>query len=186
MPNPSIPVRQSADMKLDRYARDAREWRNGAAINYAASKVLFATDDPFMLFPAATLGHHALEMYLKCASIVSGMTVFNPADSDKLDAGIVLKREDCAWGHDLVKLAKQLAERNANLDLTATLDFPRLVIKEPLTIQEGLAIFVPFFTELRYPQESKECDGLGKEHLWLLDALVCELRHARFKWNQFP
>jgi hypothetical protein len=171
-------------MQLDKYARDSREWRNAAAINYSASRALFATDDPFMLFPAVTLGHHALEMYLKCAMIVSGMTVFNPNDISKLDAGIVLKPENCAWGHKLVALAKRLAERNPNFDLEVVLEFPRYVIKEPLTLEEGLEIFDPFFTELRYPQEVKKVNDLGLEHKWLLDALVGELRHARFKWNQ--
>jgi hypothetical protein len=42
------------------------------------SKTLFETGDPFLLFPAATLGHHALEMYLKAAPISNGRTVFNP------------------------------------------------------------------------------------------------------------
>jgi len=171
-------------MKLDKYARDAVAWRNWAAMNYGASKVLFNTEDLFKYFAAATLGHHALETYLKCALIVSGMSVFNPSEIGKLDAGIMLTREDCAWGHDLVKLGKQLAERNPNFILDRPVDFPRVVIKNPLTIEEGLAIFVPFFTELRYPQELKHMEDLSIEHRWLLDALVKELRHGRFKWGQ--
>jgi hypothetical protein len=47
-----------------------------------------------------------------------------------------------------------------------------------------LAIFDPFFTELRYPGEMKLCDGIGEEHLFLLHALVMEMRHARFQWNR--
>jgi hypothetical protein len=174
-------------MQLDKYARDYREWRNAAAINYAASKALFETEDPFMFFPAATLGHHAsLEMYLKSALIVHRMTIFNPKDPPRLDPSIGLKRHECAWGHDLVKLAQRLAERNRDFDVTTVLDFPRLAIKVPLTIEKGLEIFGPFFTELRYPQELKNVEGLGFEHKWLLDALIAELRHARFKWNQEP
>jgi hypothetical protein len=57
-------------------------------------------------------------------------------------------------------------------------------MEEPMTIKEGLAVFDPFFTELRYPQEMKNCDGLGEDHKYLLDALVAELRHARFQWNR--
>jgi hypothetical protein len=35
---------------------------------------LFSTRNPFMYFAAATLGHHALEMFLKAALIATGMT----------------------------------------------------------------------------------------------------------------
>lgn len=52
-----------------------------------------------------------------------------------------------------------------------------------MTIKEGLGVFDPFFSELRYPQEMKNCDGLGGEHKELLDALVAELRPKRFQWN---
>jgi hypothetical protein len=52
-------------MKLDRYARDYALWRDSASITYTAATTLFDTGDPFLMFPAATLGHHALEMYLK-------------------------------------------------------------------------------------------------------------------------
>ena len=128
-------------MQLDKYARDYREWRNAAAINYAASKALFETKDPFMFFPAATLGHHALEMYLKSALIVHRMAIFNPKDLPRLDPSIGLKRDDCAWGHDLVKLAKRLAERNRDFDVTTVLDFPAPRDKGPLDLEQGLEIF---------------------------------------------
>jgi HEPN domain-containing protein len=65
-------------LKLDKYARDAALWRDWAAINYSAAKTLFESGDAFLLLPAATLGHHALEMYLKSALIAHGMTVFDP------------------------------------------------------------------------------------------------------------
>jgi hypothetical protein len=171
-------------MKLDRYARDYALWRDSASINYTAAKTLFETADPFLLFPAATLGHHALEMYLKAGLIANGMTVFNPNDLRKLDAGITLSAPDCAWGHNLVALAETLAQRNRAFDLSKELAVVGyLTMKEPMMVKEGLAIFDPFFSELRYPQEMKNCDGLGGEHKELLDALVVELRHARFTWN---
>jgi hypothetical protein len=103
-------------MKLDNYARDFGLWRDWAAINYAAAKTLFATGDPFLFFPAATLGHHALEMYLKSAMIANGLTVFNQRELKSLDAGVNLAEADCAWGHNLVKLAETLSQRNAAFD----------------------------------------------------------------------
>jgi hypothetical protein len=59
-------------MNIDKYATDARAWRDWAKINYVASKQLFASGNPFLYFPAATLGHHALEMYLKAPSSARG------------------------------------------------------------------------------------------------------------------
>jgi hypothetical protein len=59
-----------------------------------------------------------------------------------------------------------------------------VVLKEPMTIEEGLNIFDPFFSELRYPQEMTAVDNLGREHERLLSSLVSELRHARFQWNK--
>src|SRR5271170_5476357 len=104
-------------MKLDNYARDFALWRDMAAINYRAAKTLFKTGDPFLLFPAATLGHHALEMYLKSALIANGMTIFDPKKVKLLEAGVNLVAADCAWGHVLVRLAEQLAQRNRSFDL---------------------------------------------------------------------
>lgn len=166
---------------IDKYARDYALWLDSAAINCSAATTLFDTGDPFLMFPAATLGHHALEMYLKAALIANGMTVFNPRDLKNLDSSVSLSESDCAWGHNLVKLAETLALRNAAFDSSKQLAVVGYVtIKEPLTIKEGLAIFDPFFSELRYPHEMKTCDGLGGEDRELLDALVAELRHVRF------
>lgn len=171
-------------MKLDNYARHYSLWRNSASINHTAATKLFDTGDPLLMFPAATLGHQALEMYLKAALIANGMAVFNPKDLKKLDPGIILAKANCAWGHNLVALAETLAQRNPAFDVGKQFDVVGYVtIKEPLTIKEGLAIFDPFFSELRYPQEMKNCDGLGGEDRELLDVLVAELRHARFTWN---
>jgi hypothetical protein len=89
-------------------------------------------------------------------------------------------------GHGLVELAK-LGRRSSTFDLSGQMDIVGyLTMKEPMTIEEGLSIFDPFFSELRYPQEMKNMDGIGEEHKDLLDSLVSELRHARFKWNQLP
>jgi len=175
----------AASMKPDKYACDFRLWRDWAAIDYRAAKVLFQTNDPFLYFPAATLGHHALEMYLKSALIVNGMTVFDSKKIKLLDAGIILAEADCVWGHELIKLAEELARRNPDFDLSRQMDLVGyLTMKEPMTIREGLEVFEPFFSELRYPQAMNKVDGIGFEHEFLLDQLVGELRHARFKWNQ--
>jgi hypothetical protein len=52
-------------------------------------------------------------------------------------------------------------------------------MKEPMTVEEVFAIFDPFFTELRYPQESKLVAGLGHENGFLLKALVEVLQYVR-------
>jgi hypothetical protein len=173
--------------KLDKYARDFALWRDWAAINYAAATRLFETGDPFLLFPAATLGHHSLEMYLKSALIANGMTVFDPKKIKLLDPGVNLTKDFCAWGHKLIELANQLEKLSPNFNLSNKMDFVGyVVLKEPMTIAEGLQIFEPFFSELRYPQEMMKVAGLGYEEKLLLDALVTELRHARFHWNRSP
>jgi hypothetical protein len=165
---------------LDKYARDYQLWRDYAAFNYHAAILLFESENPFAYFPAATLGHHALEMYLKSSLIVSGMTVFNPKKVKELDPSIVLAERDCAWGHNLVALGKQLAARTADLQLAGRLPIMGLVVlQEPMTVEEGFAIFDPFFTELRYPQENKLVTGLGHEHGFLLKALVEVLQYVR-------
>jgi hypothetical protein len=174
-------------MKLDKYARDFRLWRDWAAINYAAATKLFETDDAFLLFPAATLGHHALEMYLKSALIANGMTVFDPTKIKLLEPEINLTAGSCAWGHGLVELAQQLEKLSPNFNLSKDMDFVGYVtLKEPMTVKEGLQIFEPFFSELRYPRELKQVAGIGFEEKFLLDALVGELRHPRLSCNRAP
>jgi HEPN domain-containing protein len=105
-------------VKLDNYARDWRLWRNWAAIDHRAATTLFDSGDPFLFFPAATLGHHALEMYLKSALILNGMTVFDPKKVKLLDAGAKLAKQDCTWGHDLIQLAEELARRKPEFELS--------------------------------------------------------------------
>ena len=76
--------------QLDKYARDARAWRDWAKVNHSASTHLFGSGNPLLYLRAATLGHHALEMYLKSALICEGKTVFNPIILKSLDLGITL------------------------------------------------------------------------------------------------
>ncbi len=47
---------------------------------------------------------------------------------------------------------------------------------EPLTLEEGFAIFDPFFSELRCPQELKQIEGVGEQDKLLLDELVQRLQ----------
>jgi hypothetical protein len=65
-------------LMLDKYARDPKAWKAFADHNYAASVHLFESHNPFLIFNAATLGHHCLEMYLKAALICEGCAVFDP------------------------------------------------------------------------------------------------------------
>jgi hypothetical protein len=41
-----------------------------------------------------------------------------------------------------------------------------------LTVERALAMFDPFFFELRYPQELDELDGIGPDDLRVSDSLV--------------
>ncbi len=163
--------------QLDRYARDARAWQDCAKINCTASTHLFGSGNLFLHFTAATLGHHALEMYLKSALISEGMTVFNPVILKSLDGTVELARSDCAWGHDLVKLAERLAERRSDLNLDAEMDIRECrTLLMPMTLRAGFALFDPYFSELRYPQELKKLGGVGEDQKLVLDVLVARLQ----------
>jgi hypothetical protein len=106
-------------MKLDAYAKNAAEWRDGGYHNYRASRVLFGCGDPFLWFPAATLGHHALEMLLKAVLIHDGMTAFDPRKVNALDPTLALTKDDCVWGHNLLELAETLAAKRHVFNLAA-------------------------------------------------------------------
>lgn len=163
--------------QLDKYARDARAWRDWARVNHAASTAPFHSGDPSLYFPAATLGHHALEMYLKAALICEGMTVFNSVILKSLDPGIALTRANCVWGHKLVDLAERLAEKRKNLNLDAEMDIRECrTLLMPMTLRAGFALFDPFFSELRYPQELKNLEGVGEDEDLVLDVLVARLQ----------
>ena len=163
-------------LQLDKYAADAKTWRIYAQFNLDASRVLFTHENALTLcFPAATLGHHAIEALLKTALIREGMTIFDPDKLRQLDGSVTLEREQCAWGHHLVQLGKLLAAKRPDFDLSAELSgffFPH---KMPMTIEDGLAMFDPFFWELRYPQQLDKLEGIGPDDYRVLDALVVAL-----------
>jgi hypothetical protein len=169
-----VTKRAVQSIQLDKYARDARTWRDAARFNYTGARTLFTSENSVVTcIPAATLAHLALEMFLKAALIVEGMTVFNPRDLDKLDHSVGLTKQDCVWGHQLVGHAKFLAPKRLDFDLTDTSKiafyFPR---KGPMTLEAGFAVFDPFFFELRYPQELVDLDGVGPDDVLLLNSLV--------------
>ncbi|MCU1284052.1 MAG: glutamine amidotransferase [Acidobacteriales bacterium] len=85
------------DGKRSTYARDAEVWCQWAEHTYSGAKVLFESDNPFLWFSAAVLGHHALEMFLKAALIKKGHSI-NRTDT---------------WGHNLVQLSTLLAAKDA-------------------------------------------------------------------------
>jgi HEPN domain-containing protein len=74
------------------YSSDSDTWLNWAEATYSGAQTLFLSDNALVWFPAAVLGHQALEMFLKAALIRRGHRV---AKSD-------------VWGHDLCALARQL------------------------------------------------------------------------------
>ena len=166
-------MRRMAMSQLDRYARDAGAWRDYATVNYLASKTLFATGNPFLYLPAVTLGHHALEMYLKAALICEGMTVFDPDKVNSLDPALGLTESDCVWGHVLANLARRLAAKRSDPDLSTPLDVGgRFALQMPMSLQAAFELFDPFFSELRYPQELKKLEGVGEDEKLVLDSLV--------------
>ena len=164
-------------VKPDKYARNAQRWKESADIAYRAATRLFETRDLLLLFPAATLGHHALEMYLKAALICEGCTIFDPKKLKYLDPSITLRKADWAWGHDLVALARQLAAKRSDFDLTARMTFllPWHHTGVP-TVEKGFEVFNPFFAELRYPQELSKLGGVGEDDKLPLDELVARLQ----------
>jgi hypothetical protein len=162
--------------QLDTYARSVRDWRQLAKVNHVAATALFGSGNPFLVFPAATLGHHAIEMYLKAALIQNGMTAFDPKKLPQLDPAVGLRREDCVWGHNLVRLAEELARRRPEFDLSAEMDCPRIAIEEmPMRVFAGFKLFDPFFSELRYPQELNKLKDVGEDDRFVLDELVKRL-----------
>jgi HEPN domain-containing protein len=138
-------------MQSDKYINDAKTWcAQGETFGRAA--VLLFRSDPFLYFPAAILGHQALEMLLKAALIRQGFKI------TRVDGGV--------WGHDLVELATKLESVVA----TAFSD----------ELFEAAEIFTDYFNELRYPRELKNVEGLGgEEGLRLEYAIGYLLSYAR-------
>ena len=163
-------------IKPDKYAPDAVAWKRFAGIAYTASHHLFESRNLLLIFPAAKLGHHALEMYLKAALICEGLTVFDPKKIKSLDPSVALQTADRAWGHDLVALARQLAQRRPDFDLAEPMTMLLPWRSEGIpTVEKGFELFNPFFSELRYPQELT-MGGVGEDDKLPLDGLVARLQ----------
>src|SRR5260370_37323247 len=91
-------------IQADKFAKDAWTWRESARHTHRAAMLLFQTEDLYLCFPAATLGHHALEKYLKTALICSGGTVAGPQIHQQLIPAGGLNTDDVIWGHNVVRL----------------------------------------------------------------------------------
>lgn len=162
-------------LTLDKFACDPKPWRIHAQFNLDAARVLFTHEGAITLcFPAATLGHLALEGLLKTALIREGFTIFDPAKLKQLSTP-VLTKDQCAWGHNLVALAKLLASKRPDLDLQKPVRGAFPPYEYPVTIEGGLEIFDPYFSELRYPQQLNKLQGIGPDDMRMLDAIVEEL-----------
>jgi hypothetical protein len=157
---------------LDPITQDCVAWCIYAEMDYRVAKILFNSGDPMLYFAAMSVGHHALELFLKGAMIKLGMKACNPKKAKLFG----FKESDCTWGHNLYDLGVTLATRdtafnpNANIDVSG---FPP--INAPTTIGDGLKFFDPYFAELRYPRRITN-GGVSKDHWIILDAIVKELR----------
>jgi hypothetical protein len=162
-------------LSLDKFARDPKPWRIYAQFNLDAARVLFTHSGAITLcFPAATLGHLALEGLIKTALVHEGFTIFDPAKLRHLSHP-ALTKDQCAWGHNLVALAKLLASRRPDFDMQRPVRGLFPPYECPLTIERGLEIFDPYFSELRYPQQLSKLQGIGPDDVRMLDAIVEEL-----------
>ena len=74
------------------YSTDADSWLQWADHTYKGARTLFNSGDFLLWFPAAILGHHALEMYLKAALMRKGHRAV----------------KGDVWGHDLITLFNKL------------------------------------------------------------------------------
>jgi HEPN domain-containing protein len=84
-----------------KYSEDDETWLQWGDVTYTGAHTLFHSDDVSLWFPAAILGHQALEMYLKAALILRGHRVV---------------RTDIL-GHDLRQLASKLSAKGCALPL---------------------------------------------------------------------
>ena len=70
-----------------------------------------------------------------------------------------------------------MSKRRPEFDLSAQMNVPGCVVLEmPMTIGDALAMFDPFFSELRYPQELRKMEGVGEEEKLVLDELIARLK----------
>lgn len=153
---------------IDEYTRDGRQWRMAAETTFQAATLLFnLKNNPFVWFPAALLGHHALEMLLKSALIREGC----PVEKGKPEDGFV-------WGHDLEKLVKLLTSKRRDFSLQIPVN-PEMPL---ISSQTYLARDDVFFDELRYPTSSPNVDSLGpgEDEAALLATLMHGIRPFAF------
>jgi len=132
---------------MDDYTKDPCEWRMSSECMFLGAVKLFQSKDYLVWFPAAVLGHLALEQLLKSAAIQAGCPVTKGSP-----------QEGHAWGHDLVALAQLLASIRR--------EFPAG------TLKDDLAVFNAYHDELRYPQAVERVQGLGAEEGILLSGLM--------------
>jgi hypothetical protein len=166
--------------RLDRFARDPDAWLASARFTWTASQTLFNDGNMIVIFAAATLGHHAVEMFLKTALICEGMVACHPRDAKAFG----VEKDDCVWGHDLLVLAKLLATKRPQFNVKVVLDirgyWPH---KMPMTLENALAMFQPFFDELRYPHEKELMEGIGQDEVIVLNALVAAIKPFVCVWS---
>jgi hypothetical protein len=160
-------------LTLDKYARDAHAWRQAADLYYTATATLYESNNLFMYLPAATMGHHTLERYLKAALISAGVTVC----PDKVADANGISKADYVWGHKLTDLAKMLRKKRATFDPNMHIGFPVSIFDNVKpTFIEGLRHFESYFDELRYPQELSKMEGAGMHEFDLLNCMADILR----------
>ena len=74
-------------------------------------------------------------------------------------------------------LAEQLAGKRSDFNFNAEMDIRECrTLLMPMTMRAGFALFDPFFSELRYPQELKKLGGVGEDEKLVLDVLVTRLQ----------
>lgn len=136
---------------MDEYTKDPSEWRMSSECMFSGATTLFQAKNYLQWFPAAVLGHLALEQLLKSAVIQAGCPVAKGRP-----------QEGYAWGHNLVALAQLLASKRR--------DFPADMLKD------DLAVFDAYHDELRYPQAVERVRELGAEEGILLSVLMESIR----------
>jgi HEPN domain-containing protein len=96
-----VVVKGTGHTPVSDFSADAVTWCQWAEQTYAGAHHLFNDGNTFFWFSVATLGHQALETFLKAALIKTGRRI------DKADV----------WGHDLVALARELEKTGVTFPL---------------------------------------------------------------------
>jgi hypothetical protein len=138
---------------------------DGRRTCFQSATLLFNLNDPCVWFPAALLGHHALEMLLKSALIREGC----PLEKGKPEG---------VWGHNLEKLATLLESKRQDFSLQIPPN-PEIPL---ISSRTYLARYDVFFNELRYPTGSPNVDSLGpgEDEAALLAILMARVRPFAF------